>query len=123
LAHFPLSRSSLKNTFLHDGYINAIGIITNRQINGLVSLSLTAWHCERNLKVVKYENSVDTIVKDLIDNWQSPLVYLKGSRLPAEGAANRSRTGFSAAASEFRPRTVNKRITSTQQGIQKGGRG
>ncbi|EDW92584.1 uncharacterized protein LOC6532096 [Drosophila yakuba] len=32
---------------------------------------------ERNLKVVKYENSVDTIVRDLIDNWQSPLVYLK----------------------------------------------
>ncbi|XP_016972360.1 uncharacterized protein LOC108039786 [Drosophila rhopaloa] len=31
----------------------------------------------RNLKVVKYENSVDTIVKDLVDNWQSPLVYLK----------------------------------------------
>ncbi|XP_017061969.1 uncharacterized protein LOC108101906 [Drosophila ficusphila] len=31
----------------------------------------------RNLKVVKYEDSVDTIVKDLIDNWQSPLVYLK----------------------------------------------
>lgn len=32
---------------------------------------------DRNLKVVKYENSVDTIVKNLIDNWQSPLVYLK----------------------------------------------
>ncbi|XP_017070377.2 uncharacterized protein LOC108107378 [Drosophila eugracilis] len=32
---------------------------------------------EPNLKVVKYKNSVDTIVKDLIDNWQSPLVYLK----------------------------------------------
>ncbi|KAI8040169.1 hypothetical protein M5D96_007599 [Drosophila gunungcola] len=31
----------------------------------------------RNLKVVKYEDSVDTIVKDLIDNWQSPFVYLK----------------------------------------------
>lgn len=28
-------------------------------------------------KVVKYENSVDTIVKDLIGNWQSPIVYLK----------------------------------------------
>jgi len=40
---------------------------------------------ERNLKVVKYENSVDTIVKDLIDNWQSPLVYLKGrGYLPKE---------------------------------------
>ncbi|KAH8346418.1 hypothetical protein KR084_012988 [Drosophila pseudotakahashii] len=32
---------------------------------------------EGKVKVVKYENSVDTIVKDLIDNWQSPLVYLK----------------------------------------------
>ncbi|EDV57051.1 uncharacterized protein Dere_GG19904 [Drosophila erecta] len=32
---------------------------------------------ERNLKVVKYENSVDTIVRDLIANWQSPLDYLK----------------------------------------------
>ncbi|XP_002043108.2 uncharacterized protein LOC6618860 [Drosophila sechellia] len=32
---------------------------------------------DRNIKVVKYENSADTIVKDLIDNWQSPLVYLK----------------------------------------------
>ncbi|KAH8350271.1 hypothetical protein KR067_010801 [Drosophila pandora] len=30
-----------------------------------------------NLKVVKYENSVDTIVKDLIGSWQSPIVYLK----------------------------------------------
>ncbi|XP_017010357.2 uncharacterized protein [Drosophila takahashii] len=32
---------------------------------------------ESNVKVIKYGNSVDTIVKDLIDNWQSPLVYLK----------------------------------------------
>ncbi|XP_043642564.1 uncharacterized protein LOC122612796 [Drosophila teissieri] len=40
----------------------------------LIFYSATA---ERNLKVVKYENSVDTIVRDLIDNWQSPLVYLK----------------------------------------------
>ncbi|EDW74363.1 uncharacterized protein Dwil_GK19408 [Drosophila willistoni] len=29
------------------------------------------------VKVLKYQNSVRTIVNDLIDNWQSPIVYLK----------------------------------------------
>ncbi|XP_068147168.1 uncharacterized protein [Drosophila tropicalis] len=29
------------------------------------------------VKVLKYQNSLKTIVNDLIDNWQSPIVYLK----------------------------------------------
>ncbi|KAH8275510.1 hypothetical protein KR026_009331 [Drosophila bipectinata] len=40
-----------------------------------ILISMTA--ADDNLKVVKYENSVDTIVKDLIGSWQSPIVYLK----------------------------------------------
>ncbi|KAH8269601.1 hypothetical protein KR018_010029, partial [Drosophila ironensis] len=43
----------------------------------LYSILLLIVAAEDNVKVVKYENSVNTIVNDLIGNWESPIDYLK----------------------------------------------